>query len=77
MVAFVVAFGLALPATSPGVASRLTITNRLACGIIGTMSVSYENSKIIIQGIKAAGITSLSALPETWLGLLLQHDKEA
>src|SRR3982750_40299 len=37
------------------------------------MTVSYENSKIIFQGIKAAGITSLSALPETWLGLLLQQ----
>ena len=37
------------------------------------MSVSYENSKIVFQGIKAAGITSLSALPETWLGLLLQQ----
>ena len=37
------------------------------------MSVSYENSKIIFQGIKAAGIRSLSALPETWLGLLLQR----
>jgi sulfopyruvate decarboxylase subunit alpha len=36
------------------------------------MAVSYENSKIIFQGIKAAGIRSLSALPETWLGLLLQ-----
>jgi len=37
------------------------------------MSVSYENSKIVFQGIKSAGITSLSALPETWLGLLLQQ----
>jgi sulfopyruvate decarboxylase subunit alpha len=37
------------------------------------MSVSYENSKIVYRGIKAAGITSLSALPETWLGLLLQQ----
>ncbi len=37
------------------------------------MAVSYENSKIIFQGIKAAGIRSLSALPETWLGLLLQQ----
>ena len=43
------------------------------------MSVSYENSKVIFQGIKDAGITSLSALPETWLGLLLQqaeHDPD-
>ena len=37
------------------------------------MAVSYENSKVIFQGIKAAGIRSLSALPETWLGLLLQR----
>jgi sulfopyruvate decarboxylase subunit alpha len=37
------------------------------------MSVSYENSKRVFQGIKDAGITSLSALPETWLGLLLQQ----
>ena len=37
------------------------------------MSVSYENSKIVFQGIKDASITSLSALPETWLGLLLQQ----
>ncbi len=37
------------------------------------MSVSYENSKIVFQGIEDAGITSLSALPETWLGLLLQQ----
>ena len=37
------------------------------------MSVSYVNSKIVFQGIKDAGVTSLSALPETWLGLLLQH----
>lgn len=35
------------------------------------MTVSYENSKIIFDGIKAAGIRSVSALPETWLGLLL------
>jgi sulfopyruvate decarboxylase subunit alpha len=37
------------------------------------MTVSYENSKVVFQGIKDAGITSLSAMPETWLGLLLQH----
>src|SRR6478752_1890384 len=37
------------------------------------MSVSYENAKIVFQAIKNAGITSLSAMPETWLGLLLQH----
>jgi sulfopyruvate decarboxylase subunit alpha len=40
------------------------------------MSVSYENSKAVFQGIKDAGITSLSALPETWLGLLLQQSVE-
>jgi sulfopyruvate decarboxylase subunit alpha len=37
------------------------------------MTVSYENSKAIYEGIRAAGIRSLSALPETWLGLLLQR----
>jgi sulfopyruvate decarboxylase subunit alpha len=37
------------------------------------MTVSAENSKAICQGIKSAGITSVSALPETWLGLLLHH----
>ena len=37
------------------------------------MAVSYENSKVVFQGIKAAGIVSVSALPETWLGLLLQR----
>jgi len=37
------------------------------------MAVSYENSKVVFQGIKDAGITSVSALPETWLGLLLQR----
>ncbi len=37
------------------------------------MTVSYENSKTVFQGIKDAGITSLSAMPETWLGLLLQR----
>jgi sulfopyruvate decarboxylase subunit alpha len=40
------------------------------------MTVSYENSKIIFDGIKAAGIKSLSALPETWLGLLLQRAED-
>jgi len=37
------------------------------------MTVSYDNSKAIFQGIKDAGITSVSALPETWLGLLLHQ----
>lgn len=36
------------------------------------MTVSYENSKAIYQGIRDAGVRSVSALPETWLGLLLQ-----
>ena len=40
------------------------------------MTVSYENSKVIFDGIKAAGIKSLSALPETWLGLLLQRAED-
>lgn len=37
------------------------------------MTVSYENSKVVFQGIKDAGVKSISALPETWLGLLLQQ----
>lgn len=37
------------------------------------MTVSYDNSKAVYDGIKSAGIRSLSALPETWLGLLLQR----
>ena len=37
------------------------------------MTVSYENSKAVYEGIRAAGIRSVSALPETWLGLLLQR----
>ena len=40
------------------------------------MTVSYENSKTIFEGIKAAGIRSVSALPETWLGLLLGRIEE-
>ncbi len=36
------------------------------------MEVSYDGSRAVFQGIKAAGITSVSALPETWLGLMLQ-----
>src|SRR3954467_9783500 len=40
------------------------------------MTVSYDNSKIIFAGLKAAGIKSVSALPETWLGLLLQHAED-
>jgi sulfopyruvate decarboxylase subunit alpha len=40
------------------------------------MTVSYENSKVIFDGIKAAGIKSVSALPETWLGLLLQRAED-
>ncbi|MDX1392756.1 MAG: thiamine pyrophosphate-binding protein [Gemmatimonadota bacterium] len=40
------------------------------------MTVSYENSKAVFEGIKAAGIRSISALPETWLGLLLQRAED-
>ncbi len=40
------------------------------------MPVSYENSKAIYQGIRNAGVRSLSALPETWLGLLLQRAED-
>lgn len=40
------------------------------------MTVSYENSKLVYQGIRDAGIRSLSALPETWLGLLLQRAED-
>ncbi len=40
------------------------------------MTVSYENSKVVFDGIKSAGIKSVSALPETWLGLLLQRAED-
>ena len=40
------------------------------------MTVSYENSKIIYDGITSAGIRSMSALPETSLGLLLQRAED-
>jgi sulfopyruvate decarboxylase subunit alpha len=40
------------------------------------MTVSYEHSKIVYEGIRAAGIRSISALPETWLGLLLQRAED-
>lgn len=40
------------------------------------MTVSYENSKTVYEGIRAAGIRSISALPETWLGLLLQRAED-
>ena len=40
------------------------------------MTVSYENSKAVYAGIKSAGIRSISALPETWLGLLLQRAED-
>ncbi len=36
------------------------------------MTVSRENSKAVYQGIKDAGVRSISALPETWLVYLLQ-----
>lgn len=38
----------------------------------GTVTVSRENSKAVYQGIKDAGVRSISALPETWLVYLLQ-----
>lgn len=40
------------------------------------MTVSYDNSRIVYEGIRAAGIRSISALPETWLGLLLQRAED-
>ena len=40
------------------------------------MSVSYENSKAVFEGIKSAGIKSVSALPETWLVHLLQRAED-
>ena len=36
------------------------------------MTVSRDNSRAIYRGIKAAGVKSISALPETWLVYLLQ-----
>lgn len=36
------------------------------------MTVSLTNSKAVYQGIKNAGVRSISALPETWLVYLLQ-----
>jgi sulfopyruvate decarboxylase subunit alpha len=36
------------------------------------MTVSRENSKMVYDGLKAAGIRFVSALPETWLVYLLQ-----
>jgi sulfopyruvate decarboxylase subunit alpha len=36
------------------------------------MTVSRDNSKMVYDGIKAAGIRFVSALPETWLVYLLQ-----
>ena len=36
------------------------------------MTVSLDNSRIVYQGIKAAGISHITALPETWLVYLLQ-----
>jgi sulfopyruvate decarboxylase subunit alpha len=40
------------------------------------VTVSYENSKAVFDGIKGAGVRSISALPETWLGLLLQRAED-
>jgi len=36
------------------------------------MTVSRDNSKMVYDGIKAAGIRYITALPETWLVYLLQ-----
>lgn len=36
------------------------------------MTVSLTNSKAVYQGIRDAGVQSISALPETWLVYLLQ-----
>ncbi len=36
------------------------------------MTVSLDNSKAVYQGIRAAGIRFVTALPETWLVYLLQ-----
>ncbi|MCW1966517.1 MAG: thiamine pyrophosphate-binding protein [Anaerolineae bacterium] len=36
------------------------------------MTVSRDNSLAVYRGIKAAGVKSISALPETWLVYLLQ-----
>ena len=36
------------------------------------MTVSRENSKMVYQGIKDAGVRFVTALPETWLVYLLQ-----
>ncbi|MDJ0752646.1 MAG: thiamine pyrophosphate-binding protein [Ardenticatenaceae bacterium] len=36
------------------------------------MTVSLTNSKAVYQGIRDAGVRSISALPETWLVYLLQ-----
>jgi sulfopyruvate decarboxylase subunit alpha len=40
------------------------------------MTVSRDNSKAVYQGIKDAGITFMTALPETWLVYLLQMADE-
>jgi sulfopyruvate decarboxylase subunit alpha len=40
------------------------------------MTVSLTNSKAVYEGIKNAGISYISALPETWLVYLLQMADE-
>ncbi len=40
------------------------------------MTVSLDNSKAVYEGIKAAGIHFITALPETWLVYLLQMAEE-
>ena len=39
---------------------------------VSFVTVSRENSKMVYEGIKAANIRFISALPETWLVYLLQ-----
>src|SRR5439155_16291146 len=62
------------------------LTPQLRCSTLGywsrrqwifeLMTVSLDNSKAVYQGIKAAGIRFLTALPETWLVYLLQMADE-
>lgn len=40
------------------------------------MTVSLDNSKVVYQGIKDAGVRFLTVLPETWLVYLLQMADE-
>lgn len=40
------------------------------------MTVSLENSKAVVKGIKDSGVRFVTALPETWLVYLLQSIEE-